>query len=88
MPLELARRLIKETFQFQALELENSLLLSAVDQHYHSRDFQHSGQSLLEGLADVTGRYGFFPFDGVARYSRCGRGENLEECCFSILALT
>lgn len=70
MPQEMARQLIKETFHFQDVELENGLLLSAMDQLLHSPAFQQSGASLLDGVATVSRQFTYFNYDGEARYSK------------------
>jgi hypothetical protein len=70
MPIELAEALRAESTRFAAFDMESSLMLSAMDQHYHSADFVTSNDTLFQGLQVVQDSYGIFPFDNAPRYTR------------------
>lgn len=70
MPIELARQLIREASEHQALDMDNSLLLAAIDQQLHSADFQLTDMSLPDAMEVVTRRFSYFSNDHLPRYSR------------------
>ena len=70
MPHALAEALRVEATRFAPFDMESSLMLSAMDQHYPSADYVTSNNSLFQGLEQVHDKFGIFPFDKAPRYTR------------------